>query len=170
MMYGIAILPSAEIKEFANSYRKRFDPYYRVISPHITVREKEEWTEEQLQAAISHLEDLSRTVSPFQLTFNRFSSYFPVNNVIYLALEQVEPVIDLHDNLCTGPLVDTEKAYNYHPHLTIGQKLGADELHDVLASVKNTPVDFSFNVDSIQLLGKQENGEWSVIRSFPLQG
>ncbi|MFS0839524.1 2'-5' RNA ligase family protein [Paenibacillus sp. 1P03SA] len=123
-----------------------------------------------LQTAVSHLEDLSRTVSPFQLTFNRFSSYFPVNNVIYLALEQVVPVIDLHDKLCAGPLSETEKAYSYHPHLTIGQKLGADELHDVLASVKNTPVDFSFKVDSIHLLGKQANGEWSVIRSFPFQG
>ncbi|WP_068774464.1 2'-5' RNA ligase family protein [Paenibacillus sp. FJAT-26967] len=170
MLYGIAILPPNEIQQDANSYRKRFDPYYKAIQPHITVREKEDWTEEQLQAASLHLQHVTETQAPFQVNFNRFSSYYPVNNVIYMAFKETQPLVDLHDEVCTGPLEDSGKPYNYHPHLTVGQKMGADELHDVLASLKNTPVDYSFTVDALHVLGRQENGEWTVIRSFPFKG
>ena len=43
MYFGIATFPEKEVQDIANSYRKRYDPHYSLIPPHITLKEKFEW-------------------------------------------------------------------------------------------------------------------------------
>lgn len=43
MFYGIAVFPSTEIREFADLYRRRYDPHFPLLKPHLTLREKEAW-------------------------------------------------------------------------------------------------------------------------------
>src|SRR5699024_5327838 len=38
MKYGVAIFPSKEIQDEVNAYRKRYDPKYSQIPPHITIK------------------------------------------------------------------------------------------------------------------------------------
>ncbi|WP_456320066.1 2'-5' RNA ligase family protein [Paenibacillus larvae] len=104
MQFGIAIYPSKEVRDFVNSYRKRFDPYYSVIAPHLTIREKEDWSSDKLEQASLHLEEVTKNWAPFSIHFNRFSSFYPVNNVIYLALSDPKPVTDLHMAINSGVL------------------------------------------------------------------
>ncbi|TVY09541.1 2'-5' RNA ligase family protein [Paenibacillus cremeus] len=168
MYYGIAVFPSKEIQEFANDYRRRYDPHFQSIEPHLTVREKEEWNEQQLEEAIAEIERNIESVKPIELHFNRFSAFYPVSNVIYMALSNPQPLLKLHEAICSGPLVETGKPYVYTPHLTIAQELNDDELHDVLASLKNTKLNFKCTIDTIALLRKEADGQWARIKEFKL--
>ncbi|MFD0697281.1 2'-5' RNA ligase family protein [Paenibacillus sp. GCM10027628] len=170
MNCGIAIFPSKQVQDAANSYRKRYDPHYNFIQPHLTIREKEEWDEMQLASAVDRLEQVTRSIAPFEIEFNRFSSFYPVNNVIYLALADTTNMINLHQAICTEELVETNRTFTFNPHLTIGQQLGDDELHDVLSSLKTTTVDYRSRVDRVHLLYQTENGAWTVYQTFLLRG
>ncbi len=170
MIYGIAVFPPRDIQDFANSYRKRYDSHYSLIQPHLTVRDAEDWSDARLQESVALLDSAVRTIAPFEATLNRFSSFYPVNNVIYLALEDPEPFSDLHRRIAAGPLSVSEQQYSFTPHLTIGQDLSDDELHDVLSSLRKKPVNHTFKVDRIHLLYQTENRAWTVYQTFLLQG
>lgn len=169
MKYGIVVFPGKEVQDFANSYRKRYDPHYRLIQPHFTIREAEDWDDRQLEEAITLLNEASQRLPAFTAKVNRFSSFLPVSNVIYLALEDADPFIRLHEEICQGPLEEPQKAYRYTPHLTIGQKLGNEEFHDVLSSVRLVDVGLEFLVDRFHLLYQTGNQAWTVYQTFLLQ-
>ncbi|MCZ8511298.1 2'-5' RNA ligase family protein [Paenibacillus filicis] len=168
MQYGIAVFPSKEVQEFANHYRRRYDPHYSLLEPHLTVKEQEDWDEAKLQAATVHLEQAAARIQPFELTFNRYSSFYPVNHVIYMALSDPEPMKRLHDAICSGPLAEADKPYLYTPHLTIAQQLKADEMHDILSSLKQKPLQLKTPVEQLVLLRKDQDGRWGTVREFKL--
>ncbi|MDF2963088.1 MAG: hypothetical protein K0S39_4823 [Paenibacillus sp.] len=170
MLYGIAVFPSKEIKEIANRYRRRYDPQYSFIEPHLTLRAKEAWTEDQLHTIAGHLQQITARQSPLRLHFNRFSTFYPVNNVIYMALSNTEPMHALYSKVCTGILEELNKPYTYTPHLTIAQNLNDDELHDVFGSLRPQALDLSFTVDRIELLQRSEDGIWQPLFAYPLLG
>ena len=39
MKFGVVIFPSKKLQDLANSYRKRYDPHYSLITPHLTLKE-----------------------------------------------------------------------------------------------------------------------------------
>lgn len=170
MQCGIAIYPSKEVRDFVNSYRKRFDPYYSVIAPHLTIREKEDWSSDKLKQASLHLEEITKKWAPFSIHFNRFSSFYPANNVIYLALSDPNPVTELHAAINSGVLGEQQRPYVYNPHVTIGQKMDSDELHDVLASLRKKPVDYTSLVEEIHLFVREGNSTWNIHQTFKLRG
>ncbi|MEI7028364.1 2'-5' RNA ligase family protein [Paenibacillus sp. y28] len=170
MKYGIAVFPPKSIQDTANSLRKRYDPNYSLIPPHLTVREAGETDETGLQHIISHLNQLTAELAPFPITFNRFSTFYPVNPVIYMATADPEPFRRLHRKVCSGPLEVANPRYEFHPHLTIGQNLNNDELHDVLASLRNRPIDLTFIADRLHLLYQTDNRAWTTHQTFLLQG
>ncbi|WP_019533138.1 2'-5' RNA ligase family protein [Paenibacillus ginsengihumi] len=171
MQYGIAVFPPEEIRDFANHYRKRYDPHYPFIAPHLTVRETELWSQEKRKEAEAHLERAAAQTPPLKLRFNRFSSFYPVNHTVYLALADPGPMLELYRRVCSGPLVETGKPYVYTPHLTVAQRLTADEMHDVLASLRHKPIDLAFTADRMELLGREnDDSPWQSVRTFLFEG
>lgn len=170
MQFGIVVYPSEEVQEYANRFRIRHDPHYSIIPPHMTIRENEEITEEQLPAVITHLESITAAVAPFTIRYNRVSTFFPVNNVVYLALEDPLPMIELHKAICSGPLAIPAPNYVYTPHTTIGQQMMADELHDIYANLKMSIINLSTTIDKVLLLHKAENDSWTAYQTFHLRG
>ncbi|MFX3633418.1 MAG: 2'-5' RNA ligase family protein [Candidatus Pristimantibacillus sp.] len=170
MQFGIVVYPSNEVQEYANHYRIRHDPHYSIIPPHMTVRENEELTQDQQSAAITHLESVTAAIAPFNVSYNRVSNFFPVNNVIYLALEDPTPMIVLHEAVSSGPLTIPAPNYVYTPHTTIGQQMLADELHDIYANLRMSTIQLSTRVDKVLLLNKTENGTWNEFQTFHLRG
>ena len=67
MKYGIAIFPQKKVQDVANSFRKRYDPRYTLIQPHITLKEAFELEEEKLPEVVEHLERVAEKplLSPF---------------------------------------------------------------------------------------------------------
>lgn len=168
MNFGIALFPTKEVQDFANSYRKRYDPHYNLIQPHLTIRESELWDETRLTEAVLHLEQAARELEPFTIQFNRFSSFAPVSATLYLAMVDPVPILHCNQRICSGILEEPHRALAYTPHLTIGQEMSNDECQDVLASLKKVPVHFQVRFDRFHLMYQTDNQAWTVHQTFLL--
>ncbi|WP_102028071.1 YjcG family protein [Salirhabdus sp. Marseille-P4669] len=165
MKYGIAIFPSKEVQDLANSYRKRYDPAYALIPPHITLKERFDLEEKDLDHLVENLHKLASETKAFPLKIKKVSSFYPVTNTIFLKVEPVEELMDLNEKLYTGAF-HHERSYAFVPHITIGQDLSTAEHSDVYGSLKLDSFDIEETVDRFQLLFQLENGTWVVHETF----
>ncbi|GLX68302.1 2'-5' RNA ligase family protein [Paenibacillus glycanilyticus] len=170
MLYGIAVFPSQAVQDFANSWRIRHDPHYSIIPPHMTVREKEELSDIQLPTIIEHLQTVASEMKPFQITFNRVSSFYPASHVLYLALKDPTPMIRLHEAVCSGPLHVPAPNFVYTPHVTIGQNMPPDELHDLYGNLRMSSVNLTTEIDQLHLLRKTASDMWHIDKTFLFEG
>jgi 2'-5' RNA ligase len=170
MNFGIVIFPPKVVQDAANSYRKRFDPHYSLIQPHLTLREAEAWDSTMLERAVDHLSTIAASLAPVTVRLNRFSTFYPVSNVVYMAFEQPEPVFKLQEAISSGPLTLENPKYRFTPHLTVAQEVGNDEMHDIYSSLRPVPLDFEFQIDRIHLMYQTENAAWTAHQTFLLQG
>ncbi|MFC7321242.1 YjcG family protein [Halobacillus campisalis] len=168
MRYGIAVFPSKKVQDEANSYRKRYDPHYALIPPHITLKEPFEAEENQIEnEIIPELKKISSGTSPFKINIHKVSSFTPVTNTIYLKVERTDEIFTLNEKLHEGILPDN-KEYSFVPHITIAQKLSDEEYSDVYGTLSMLKFDLEDKVDRFQLLYQLENGAWSVYETFRL--
>ncbi|RWZ55114.1 hypothetical protein EQV77_10710 [Halobacillus fulvus] len=168
MKYGIAIFPSKKIQDEANSYRKRYDPHYALIPPHITMKEAFEAEEEEIESKIiPELRKIAKETDPFSFGVYKVSSFSPVTNTIYLKIDPSEEIFALNEKLHSG-ILHEEKDYAFVPHITIAQKLSDEEFFDVFGSLSMLKFDLHDDVDRFQLLYQLENGAWSVYETFRL--
>jgi 2'-5' RNA ligase len=165
--YGIVIFPSKKLQDLANSYRKRYDPHYALISPHITLRSSFEASEEEIKRLTETLYGIAKKHDPFQINASKISSFQPVNNVIYFKIEPSAQLEELHVEL-NDHISGEAPEYNFVPHITIGQKLSNDEHSDVYGSLRMQPVNHEEVVDRFHLLYQLENGSWTVYETFRL--
>ena len=165
MKYGIVIFPSKEIQDIANSYRKRYDPQYALIPPHITVKEAFEAENEDLDEIVKELEKIAADTKPFQLEVRKVSSFSPVTNTIYLKVEPVEELMKLNERLHSEKLPG-KQSFTFVPHITIGQELTHDEYSDVFGRLKMQHFNLTETVDRFQLMYQLENEMWSVHDTF----
>lgn len=166
MKYGIVIFPSKKIQDLANSYRKRYDPHYALIPPHVTLKSFEA-TEEEIKQTTDALNAIAKVQQPFHMNVKKVSSFQPVNNVIYLKINPTEELQLLHEKI-NEQTVGEKSEYAFVPHITIGQKLSDDEHSDVYGSLKMLDVEHEETVDRFHLLYQLENGSWSVHETFRL--
>ncbi|WAA08627.1 YjcG family protein [Fervidibacillus albus] len=167
MKVGIVIFPSKKLQDLANSYRKRYDPHYSLIPPHLTLKSAFQSSEEELGKISAELEHISKKYDPFPLKTTKISSFYPVNNVIFL---KVEPVMelerlfeDLHSSFFGNP-----PEYAFVPHITIGQHLSNSEHADVYSQLRLLKIDHEEIIDRFHLLYQLDNGVWNVYETFLL--
>ncbi|MGD6818924.1 YjcG family protein [Metabacillus sp. 84] len=168
MKYGIVLFPAKKLQDLANSYRKRYDPHYALIPPHLTLRTPFEASDENIKEISKELRAIAKKFSPVQLEVQKISSFSPVNNVIYLKAEPNDNLIALHNELYTGAL-EEEPEYSFVPHITIGQKLSDAEMADVLGQLKMQENHHIEMIDRFHLLYQLENGAWTVYETFILE-
>src|SRR5690625_6287300 len=84
MKYGIAVFPSKQIQDEANSYRKRYDPHYALIPPHITLKESFQVDQEKIDELVIELKKIANETDPFTIAIEKVSTFAPVTNTIYL--------------------------------------------------------------------------------------
>ncbi|MTH53197.1 hypothetical protein GKZ89_07200 [Bacillus mangrovi] len=168
MRYGIVLFPAKKLQDLANSYRKRYDPHYALIPPHLTLKTPFEASDEEIKAISKELRRSARELRPVQLEVTKISSFSPVNNVIYLKVEPTEELKELHSMLHSGAL-ESEPEYAFVPHITIGQKLSDAEMADVLGQLKMQDNHHSEQIDRFHLLYQLENGAWTVYETFILE-
>ncbi|RIX59300.1 phosphoesterase [Paenibacillus nanensis] len=170
MLFGIALFPEKEVQDAANSWRLRHDPHYCNIPAHMTLREAEEWDDQKLKKSVEHLERVASAFKPFEITFNRVSTFFPARNILYFALEDPSEVIRLHEAVCSGPALQQASSYVYTPHVTIGRDMASDELHDLYGNLRMSDIRLTSLVDRIHLLYQTEQGGWTAYQTFQLKG
>lgn len=165
--YGIVIFPSKKLQDLANSYRKRYDPHYALIPPHVTLRSGFEASEEEIKELTETLHGIAKKHQPFRINASKISSFQPVNNVIYFKVEPTSQLEELHRELNVH-ITGEAPEYNFVPHITIGQNLSNDEHSDVYGSLRMQPINHEEVVDRFHLLYQLENGSWTVYETFRL--
>ncbi|GAB3069268.1 YjcG family protein [Virgibacillus ainsalahensis] len=165
MKYGIAIFPTKAVQDEANSYRKRYDPHYALIPPHITLKEPFDADEETIEELISELKKIANETEPFKININKVSTFAPVTNTIYFKVEPIQELNDLYDKLHQGKFPQNQE-YSFVPHITIAQKLVADEYSDVFGSLKMRDTKLEDDVDRFQLMYQLDNESWTVYETF----
>ena len=73
MYYGIVAFPQKHVQDKVNALRKRYDPHYSLIPPHITLKEKFELSDDKLEKAVQDLERIAKEVKAFQIKFHKIS-------------------------------------------------------------------------------------------------
>ncbi|WP_066317470.1 YjcG family protein [Bacillus sp. FJAT-29814] len=167
MKFGVVIFPSKNLQDAANSYRKRYDPHYALITPHLTLKNAFEATEEDAKEFADKIRQIAGKSKPFTLKTSKISSFYPVNNVIYFKVEPSEELTALHAEI-NKEYSEQNQEYAFVPHITIGQNLSNDEHSDVFGSLRMTKIDFEEVVDRFHLLYQLENGSWTVYETFRL--
>lgn len=167
MKYGIALFPSKKLQDLANSYRKRYDPHYALVPPHLTLKTEFEASDENLKKITQEIRKTAQDANPLKISIKKFSSFSPVNNVIYLKVEPTEELQELHEKLHSDSL-SSKPEYTFVPHITIGQKLSDDEHSDVLGRIQMLDTQHEEVVDRFHLLYQLENGSWTVYETFLL--
>lgn len=167
MKFGVVIFPSKKLQDLANSYRKRYDPHYALIPPHLTLKTGFEATEEAAKIYADKLRNIAGNRSPFSLKTSKISSFQPVNNVIYLKIDPTEALATLYSEI-NREFSDQNSEYSFVPHITIGQKLSNDEHSDVYGSLRMTRLDHEEIIDRFHLLYQLDNGSWTVYETFRL--
>ncbi|WP_156288902.1 YjcG family protein [Oceanobacillus salinisoli] len=165
MKYGIAIFPSKSIQDEANSYRKRYDPHYSLIPPHITLKESFEAEDKLMDELITELKHIANDTKPFMININKVSTFAPVTNTIYFKIEPIQELVDLHQKMHEGKFVDNRN-HTFVPHITIAQDLIDDEYSDVFGTLKMNKFEFEDKIDRFQLLYQLDNGSWTVYETF----
>jgi 2'-5' RNA ligase len=167
MKYGVAIFPSKKLQDLANSYRKRYDPHYALIPPHLTLKHLFEASDTEIKDITRTLSLISKKYNPFTIQVKKVKSFQPVSNTIYFKVEPVAELEGLYEDLYTE--VPGEKSeYPFVPHITIGQKLSNDEHSDVLGQLDLLGIDHEEIIDRFHLLYQLDNGSWTVCETFHL--
>ena len=167
MKFGVVIFPSKKLQDLVNSYRKRYDPHYALISPHLTLKNGFEGTEEEAVQFAQKLRKIAENHKPFSIKTSKISSFKPVNNVIYFKVDSTDELTSLHADV-NQEFNEQNLDYAFVPHITIGQKLSNDEHSDVYGSLRMTKLDHEETIDRFHLLYQLENGAWTVYETFRL--
>lgn len=162
MKFGVVIFPTHEIQNVVNDYRKRYDPHYALIAPHITLKDSFELEESQLPKLVNTLRSIASESKPFTLEAHKISHFHPNSNTIYLAVHDEPNLLHLHEQLHKSPLLEQESKYSFIPHITLGQKMPDDELHDIYNRLQMRKFSYTFEVNRFHLLYQLENLTWAV--------
>ncbi|RDW18291.1 hypothetical protein CWR48_11955 [Oceanobacillus arenosus] len=165
MKYGITIFPSKPIQDVANSYRKRYDPHYSLIPPHLTLGEPFEFDEQSVDGLIHDLKVIANETNPFTININKVSTFTPVSNTIYFKVEPIKELLELESKIHQSKF-KIEREHTFVPHITIAQKLTNDEYSDVFGRLNMDKFQFEDKIDRFQLLYQLDNGSWTVYETF----
>ncbi|GAB6932713.1 2'-5' RNA ligase family protein [Calditerricola satsumensis] len=165
MLYCVCLFPRRDVQERANSYRKRYDPQYARIPPHIKVTEPFTLADDELPAAVANLTEVAKGSEPFTLHFHKFGTFHPTNNVIFFAIQDEPALQKLHRRLYER-VVREEPRNPFIPHLTIGQDLTDEELLDVYGRLRMTELNLVSPIDRFHLLYRLDDGTWTVYQTF----
>lgn len=165
MKYGIAIFPSKEIQDEANALRKRYDPQYSRIPPHITLKSSFSLNNNERDEMIHELKLIANDLEPFSIRISKVRSFAPVTNTIYFKIEPTPELTLLYDRMHAGVFPHNDE-HAFVPHITIAQDLSEQEYSDVYGTLRMKQVDLSDVIDRFQLCYQLEDGSWTVHETF----
>lgn len=169
MKFGIVAFPSKKIQDLANTYRKRYDPHYALITPHITLKDAFDAEASQIDEISNKLQEIASETTPLQIHASRISSFYPTTNAIFFRIEPTEQLQTFHSKLDQAINAGKSK-YIFVPHITIAQKMSDIEHDDILGQLRMVGVDEKDSIDRIHLLYQLEDGSWTTYDTYKLTG
>ena len=183
MNYFLAHIPKVDFTQI-NEIRKKFDPNFRYIDPHIAVVFPVDSTIGE-SYLIDHIQSVTKNATSFPISLSGLEKSW--DHYLYLTVRKgAEKIISLHDKLYSGILKKYWfKDIPYKPHITLGffadrqAKFDKSDIQDI--NVNTTYFDnallmakvFNFNIsvefDNLSLVKRQDKQSPAVIiKEFPL--
>jgi 2'-5' RNA ligase len=169
MKIGIVAFPSKKLQDLANNYRKRYDPHYAQITPHMTLKDAFDIDESHIHEITAAVEKIAKENSPIQIHASRVSSFYPTTNTIFFRVEPTDQLASIHTQLQDTIPYGAPK-FVFVPHITIAQKLSDAEHDDIFSQLRMIGVDEEETIDRIHVLYQLEDGSWTTYDTFKLTG
>jgi 2'-5' RNA ligase len=167
MKYGVVAFPSKKLQDLANGYRKRYDPHYALITPHLTVKGVFEANDQEIEEVSKAIKEVTKKHGPFELNVSKVGTFAPITNTIYFKAILNDELAALHKDL-NYDFFGKEPEYAFVPHVTIAQKLSSGEHDDIIGQLKMIGVDHTETIDRLHLTYQLEDGSWTVYETFRL--
>lgn len=131
MQRAIHIFPAFENMILIENIRKKYDPLFGLVPPHITLVFPFE-SEIPSSRLKEHIKNSLAGVNPFPVQLRGITA--STDNYLFLNVKKGnDNIIELHDRLYSGPLFEfMSRKHTYFPHLTIGRLKNNIELLNAL--------------------------------------
>jgi 2'-5' RNA ligase len=167
MKYGVVAFPSKKLQDLANGYRKRYDPHYALITPHLTVKSVFEANDQEIEEVAKAIKEVTKKHGPFELNVSKVGTFAPITNTIYFKAVLNDELAALHEDL-NNNFFGEKPEFAFVPHVTIAQKLSSGEHDDIIGQLKMIGVNHTETIDRLHLTYQLEDGSWTVYETFRL--
>ena len=150
MRYAVVIYPELEDASKIQELRRKNDPYFDVIGPHITLVFP--FPEMDRDVVVNHVTKILRDLNPFNIRLKGLTKSF--DSWLYLIIEQGnEKVIDLHDRLYSGILEKYLRTdIPYIPHVGLGLFKTDEEYRVAERKARALNLAFECSIRSISII------------------
>ena len=166
---GVSIAIPSPHAEMLQAKRASFgDPLAECIPTHVTLLPPTEVAEEELEAAVKHLEEVAAQGRPFPMVLRGTGTFRPTSPVVFVQVSGgIADCELLEKEVRQGPL-DRPLDFYYHPHVTVAHHVPEPNLDQAFTELSD--FECAFEVDEFHLYEHGEDGVWRPVRSFTLGG
>ena len=183
MLYAIVAYPKVDFGKI-NDFRKKYDPHFSLIKPHITVAFPFQDTIPEGEI-IKHIESRVEEIRSFQITISSYDKFF--DHWLYLIISNgKQEVTKLHDVLYTDILEKyLRKDLPFIQHITIGlfskkylnsvsidknAQLDEEKYKKALRELKDINLNINADVEKVTLVKLNEDFTYLTdIKDFDLR-
>ena len=177
-LYAVALILPDEIGKELDRLRNEFSTNMVYIPiPHLTLVYP--FTPAiDVSALVDKLKQVAETTVPFTITLNGIGYFEGKNNVAYVAVNSIEPVINLQRKiifslagLLKDELKDEQGNFNldrFVPHVTIGELIPDEILTEFKRHFSKYITHYETEVTSFSLFVRNEDGRWMTDNRFAL--
>ncbi|MTI68343.1 MAG: 2'-5' RNA ligase family protein [Firmicutes bacterium] len=155
---SIIIFPKLNNIEKIEDIRRKYDPLYNCIKPHITLVFPFE-SNIKTKEIKKHMKKVLSDIDKFKLKLKGITGSF--DNYLFLNIKEGnDNIIKIHDKLYTGILKKhLYKKITYFPHLTVGKFEDLNSFQKAFMEVKNMDDVFEAVIEKIyvEIIDENEN-------------
>jgi 2'-5' RNA ligase len=158
---SICIFPQFHNQEKIQNLRKKYDPLYPYIPPHITLVHPFQ-SSLRSKELINHVMNCLQHTNPFEIRLSSVSG--AADHYLFLNVKKGNDfIIQLRDHLYSGILEKYLLRDNsYMPHLTVGNLTTDEDFQNALDETVNFKADFIATVNKIAIEQIAEDGTSTI--------
>jgi 2'-5' RNA ligase len=142
------------------------DEAARHIPTHITLLPPHEVEHDELDAVLAHLDEVASRMQPFRVLLRGTGTFEPVSPVVFVGVVQGISACELlAAEVMQGPL-EIERAFPYHPHVTIAHHLPEASLEQAFVELQR--FEAAFDVTEMWVYLHDAVSGWQPTRAFAL--
>ena len=146
------------------------------IEPHLTLKQPF-MPDVDITVINERLRAVAERTMPFTLVINGIEYFEETNNVAYAAVENKQPVIELHTNIVhtLNGLVKQEDTETYEverftPHVTIAESIPEDVFPSISEALSDYELHLECEISAFALYSGTWDGAWEPVSVFKLSG
>ena len=166
---GVSIAIPSPHAEMLQAKRASFgDPLAECIPTHVTLLPPTEVPQEELEAAVKHLEEVAAQGHPFPMVLRGTGTFRPTSPVVFVQVSGGIADCELLEKAVRQGPLDRPLDFNYHPHVTIAHHVPDPNLDRAFTELSG--FECAFEVEEFHLYEHGDDGVWRPVRSFALGG